>query len=868
MTEALLDPAFPVVLIGEIRRKEQTNDDSALCAANWYIRNRESIPGAPACNALNLDDAAAVSAASLFSLETHINWAGFKAYLAQLEAQQQEAFNPYLPLWMSKNEEQPNLWVSHTGMPSDVVRRRLIEAFAAASPQSSAGSDLFQQAPIDDYAALQDVVQAMVALPRYFVHAVGDPSRDALWAYGPSLCILAGLGVTYAQNFLLWLDPAEPELAYYGSCDSDEFVEDVKKAHATCGYPSAILRVDWDKLRDALEMAPDGFNGPDGMPLYLGWVRTALMCHILRHVRLTWSSSSPDPWLVASYKGTFTRIRVNADDYERSILTPGAMSSIGRAIARELRIPLSTGAKATQLEQIGAAVLADLRPSLFAQSREPYENPFFIVAGHTKVSQAIATPFEHRWIDTGSQVSNIAQINPTTGELRTRARADGADVLTYNWTTGVMKMQDLLNWEGTLPKEVTAMLPTEYLDIKVKNRNTLGHKRGADAVLNAVIILDLVRILLAGSKVGITAIKEFPPVFILPMGHTKEETTNQGKTNIGRIILGAMVPGIVETGTNPSSSAPAQRSMAEPLFRDGTALYDEFIMPTAPDHFLNASGIQTLATGGRKGPGRAGENSLPPQLRHPLFFAAKLAAVPEDIHNRMVCIFMDTLTAESRSTDEDLNDLMTGKAASTLRACAIRWVVQSGILNELYSADLAPGDIWRLNAHMTLARHFATDEEIKGYLDASKAQCKSQLLAADASGLTDDLGIRQTFDPAYYWRTAKTTVKANMAGRSLHGKHPIPLEAARLLVENDGDRKFNAILLQYNLQEKALIQRFVAAWLKNPHDFDDGEYRMVYYTTATSTKRDLKGRTVPYCEVLKAAQPPAPPAPPAPPKAP
>lgn len=114
----------------------------------------------------------------------------------------------------------------------------------------------------------------------------------------------------------------------------------------------------------------------------------------------------------------------------------------------------------------------------------------------------------------------------------------------------------------TRPEIVQAALPSDIVTKYIRNINALEQCEALAALLNATIVIGLIRDVIAGCEIASAIQIEFPIVFVYPTAGTPEGTTNNGKTTLCRFLGGALVPGLPVTLVNKSASSPAQRAMA------------------------------------------------------------------------------------------------------------------------------------------------------------------------------------------------------------------------------------------------------------------------------------------------------------------
>jgi hypothetical protein len=301
---------------------------------------------------------------------------------------------------------------------------------------------------------------------------------------------------------------------------------------------------------------------------------------------------------------------------------------------------------------------------------------------------------------------------------------------------------------------------------------------------------------------------------VLPMGHTKEETTNQGKTNLACIMMHSVCPGVPVTIASRSTSAPSQRTAAWPLARYGAAIYDEFQLPSSHDHFLAQAGLQSFATGSEGGPGQVLENHGAIKLKHPMAICAKIAAFPPDVINRSLCFFMDKLTAESRCTDEELTIIGTGVAANTIRMNALAWIREVNFVEKVKDMLPKSTDDCRFGAYYTVMVALCrakggTEQDVIDYLRTCKLKCEDQHRKASQSGLADEIGANGTLDVLRYLEEcSEFTINEIIREQDIRKKIWRSTELVKTIIEDNGTRRFNDVLKEYHIKESAVVAKF------------------------------------------------------------
>ena len=404
-----------------------------------------------------------------------------------------------------------------------------------------------------------------------------------------------------------------------------------------------------------------------------------------------------------------------------------------------------------------------------------------------------------------------------------------------------MDPAELATWKACLPKKVELKLPSETTFHYVRNCNDLGFPRARNALFDALVLMNVCRREMAGSIMGNSLVAEFPIAMVLPMGHTKEETTNQGKTNLARIMINAIRPGVPVTIASRSSSAPAQRAAAFPLEAYGTAIYDEFQLPTSHDHFLAQAGLQSLCTGGVATPGRANENSEGVKLKFSFAICAKISAFPPDIRNRAMCFFMDILDDKSRCSNEEMLVITTNVASNTVRMNAVAWAKRINFVDKIKDMEPMGSPHFRFAAFLRCAVSLCiagggTEQEVYDYLAACSKKCDDQHAKATESGLSDDIGANSAFSMVYYFDNISDHSLGILENASLTKAYTAQ-DLAFEIIKNGESRRIENVRREYgNIKEAAITARFFREVSEGK--LINGDYKVVFaeYSGATSKK--------------------------------
>lgn len=814
---------FSPEVVAALIREEGARPDQVPFLAAQYIRDSQIIPGAPQIEALTPDLTRAIRGTPSFVTSADIDWNGYIARVADNDQFEKDGNNPFLPNWDGKTEDKPSIWRSDTGVEiDDLGRKRITELFYLIQrPLGKQASDSLRRPPCPNPAVMYQVTEALKQFPKILVRPMGvelGDNSDFMWS--STLPMLCSLGFDnfrqFARHVAAYSDYADFQ-AYARANDTDLGAALVE-AIGISGYPVNLAHVNCSDMIDVLE----------GLPLTKAprWLPSLVLIHSMKHVRY-YQNIGGDSYLHVAYRGRHAFIPIHEDGGSQPLCAM-PNQSLRSTLQSVLHISGGSGKKKTVCEIAVAGVLNQIHPCNFTRPIPAFYRPDIIIAPGVTVMQSITNQHEKKtlWIDPGIGVHNLGKFDPSTGEITAMATVDDEMSLSMEWPLKSKATEDdLKQWLSELPTKVNPCLPSNLVFPLLRNINDLGFPLGLKHLYDGVMLANYARAFLVGTTGGSMLRKEYPAVWALPMGSTREETTNQGKTNFCRISAQVFVPGIRETHCSTSTSPPMQRSAASQIDQYGMALYDEYTPPKSPDHFLHTFGLAILCTGGSVNPGRAMENSTGIRLKFPIFFAAKTGPDVEDVMNRSFMIFMDTLNDSNRSTPEEVKTIMSGSYAAYMRLSLMLWVNKNDIIDKIKNLEPVTG-VWRYDATMAIVKFLAGDDfpEVEKYLKASIDQCKAQRREASASNLMGDLGVRDTFYPEYYFQNCDEETLNDLCYQC-KAKGPIRmLNAARALVEDKGKRHFGIECGKYQTEERGATQQFTKALKSGP--WKRGEYTM------------------------------------------
>ncbi len=780
-----------------------------------FMACRHWCPDAPEVDALTLADVHGVYAIHNYDNVNQETWATYLSRVTKVKEKRDDANDPFLPSWNSKTDDRPTAWMTDTNVDiPPQFKEALTTVFKKCAPVSAevSGIELLGLPPTADQGLMNEIVGGLEYMSNFLIDGMGESMDDnnTMFRWSRSLCILAGLGFPALRHFAERLAPIESDWAYWANCSDHELRADVMEARKICCYPVGLLRADFADVQRICTNAP----------IAPRWLKASLAVHLFKYVRFI-GNFNGKPALWVCYKGEHSYLTLTPEGVNQR-LNEDLNASVRRSLCHILEIRQVSGRTRIGLDDLIDDVISKTHPRDFPKQRDLKEVPYLIVPRAVQITPSHELRSEFRWINPGILVSGLAEIDLETGRVQ-RTTVTGSAAASLAWPRGGMNAAETKTWWANLPKIVKPMLPSQILRSIIRNVNDLGHGEGFWALVDAMILADLARDQLAGSAVGHSLINEFPLVTIYPMGHTKETTTNQGKTNFARILVNTLAQGVPVTHAGKTPSAPSQRAAAAPIDEFGTALYDEFQLPSSFDHFLAQAGIQTLSTGGISSPGRAGENGRGAALKHPLFLTVKVSAFPPDIRNRTLPIFMDVLTDATRCSVDELSQIMSGIVSSTVRLSALMWLKKNNFVERACAAKLVQGN-FRFNGHLTMAAlltpNGATDD-INAYLVAAEKQCNAQHLASDESGLSDNIGLNSHFDPVWYFKQCSEYTLTQLAALTANDQ-VMCLAVMCIVIEDNGTRPLFRVQYDYSMTEKAMTDRFSQAITDGQMVRDDG----------------------------------------------
>lgn len=818
-----------------LKREKGWNDEQLQMFAENYV-SCDKMQDRPSIEKATLDDA--IAYVRINGADANESWDEFKERVLKSEAVDKAANDVYQPLWHGKTEDRPTPWLKDfngNGTGGGLIpelqpgtMEALTEAFRKASPNN--GNSIFENlcTPPADPEVIKDFIDGVSLFLQEFVWQLGTGDNPT-WRWGPAITMFGGLGLDALRKIATRMEHEEGWTHISGLNDK-ELVEEIVNARNISGYPAALLRADFNDVYNAVKSEPEAPK----------WFKSVVMAHIFKHARRDRHDTRQH--LVFMYKGRENVVEIPSGGFNQAL-----NSKINKALAEDLcktlKLPHKKGKEATGFDLVVEDLLSKITPRSLVAQRDPRERAELIIPNHVVFMEDPTITKGYSFINCGRAALNCARIDVNTGCVEKKVLITGPDVIQYMWPRESKSADGIDSWRHSLPSKVEAKRPSDLLLGTVKNINTLGEDKALRALLDALMIIGLIRDKLAGSDLGSMLPQEFPLVFVYPTGHTNETTTNQGKTSLIRIISKAFVPDFPgPMKCNCSDSPPVQRTMASIIGKYGLGVYDEYIAPHSQAHVLHASNLQAMATGSPMTAGVAGENSEGFYLRYCLMFTSKVANFPEDVKNRQIPFFMDALTESTKLSPDVLMQISGGQLSMQLRLATLMYIQKHGLIEKLRNTKAVQG--WRFPAHLAAATMLngGDSASILRYLKTADNQLKAQLNEAEASGLTDTHGIGSGFQLNYYFsQAAENTLEALYTNCMVLSKKSGMdlLEAMRTIIEDGGRRNFNETLRSVRLRERWALAQCSKELASSPLKRDNWELVL----TSADTKRpkcDLK----------------------------
>lgn len=477
------------------------------------------------------------------------------------------------------------------------------------------------------------------------VHHSPD-SSDFVWAR--TRCFLAGAGYAAHSCLASILLGLFPHCPFSADETKDEWMEALRAAHTSSGWPVHLAMVPWAKIASAAPLIQRDMHAPF-------WVRMLGLLHVLKHVRL-----SDTQGVVIHYAGSSTAI-----DRERSNAI-GNWSNGRRAIEAALRCAYPPGKGAVAVTSAALrAVLARLDSNnlLAKKPLSALEAPY--LAGPWTTTSPDPLNFDG-FYQTGLRLTGVWRakdgvVNPYIGTQ--------SDIVTYDWNVlnPAASETSRIAFESSIPANYD---PTWASDIFLHAFPNWDHRWfpepelwcAARTLFDLPIAASLLRPICPDLQ------REYPAVIFMPVSPSPSDSTNQGKSQATLTYARAVNPAITQLlSISDSSSAPDVRAVAAEIRSTGSLAVDEFSPPRNSNHLLSHDNFQALCTGSSVASGRVYENDGQVGFRASPVFSAKVFDVPPDIHNRSIAHWLGSLTDEMRARSDVLADVRSGRLSIRMR---------------------------------------------------------------------------------------------------------------------------------------------------------------------------------------------------------
>lgn len=596
-----------------------------------------------------------------------------------------------------------------------------------------------------------DILPTMEALLALSMHWYQTPreitEKNDDFTFYRVQCLLGGAGPTSSMDLGDRLSDVFPMFRQeWGIGD----------AHKVCGWPTALIWLDWKDLPDWTLDTKAGESVPD-------WLRVIAYLHVLKHVR------RDDAAIVVTYAGKQDVIPVARG----SMMLGQWRESLG-PLYGVLRVPSGKEDSAKNAAMSSALGNIGLQHLLAREALTTLPG-HLLVGPWSKLTPAPrgASFFRTDMRLDGVWIARDGHINPYEGS--------NAEVLRYAWPVAkgnlACNVQAKADYAGFLPRTYALTLPSAVLAEAFPHWVRPGDVEGMayESMLDACLCASIIR---SGEP---TIKKEYPLIAILPLDPSHAESTNQGKGLLTMAIATAMVPGIELTSAMDSASAPDVRAISAIIRKFGTIALDEFQIPSSRAHVLARDQLQTLCLGGKPASGRVysngDETDAALQLSHSIVLNAKWLDLADDLVNRTLPLFLDVLPDEQRARTDVKSGIESGLVGLQVRLAAVALVEAlraAGWFSVLGRGLPAAPHSWRYVTHRQLAvmiLHGRTDlpvAECAHMVDTVSEQMKDELTRhmqmADNSGISSTTSsghnLRITW-PAF-WDGIDSTTMTNL----------------------------------------------------------------------------------------------------------
>lgn len=709
-----------------------------------FYNERHNIPGAP--RASEMDETDAIILMNFMQLHSMRGaWENIRRHVESERSGWLCMVNPALAHFQSKTDDRPSVFFGDCfPVGDDSVQRgqdsttakfleRLNVIFRDATGNSQKPLD-FMRCPMQGR-PYESFITSLCQVPELYM-PLGN-QMDSDFRTVRILAMLPGLGERGMRKYLetIGKNQEDEQALHYAGASREELDRAIMDARMLSGYPAALFWADAADLINCID--PD----TDMVPI---WVSKISIVHALKYIWL--SEESGETWLHARRRGRQYDARINVDRLRGPMTDLGYNSPVLKNVIAVLGLPFGSIADdRTQLQIEILSGLVRLRPAMLPRQVECSDRPDVIAGPATAVISTTTRKYPTKFIDTGCAIVGCATMNMASGEVVVE-NIDGSDALT-RITGSVFDEARFKTYMNTVPRMVPCESPAGLLFTAFRTIDDLGHPIGMRAVFDAIFIADQLRDdpSLIGTDLLEGLRKEYPMISVMPRWPEKDKTTNTGKSTIALTIARTFCPQVRLMVCSGSTSAPLMRTTLEDLRRYGAGMLDEFIVPKAPDHPLNANGIQSLCSGATAGIGVCGDTDPGITLRHSLLVATKFYHERPDIRNRMVTMHCNTFDATNKAGADLLAKIESG-AFSLLLRLTTRRLINSGRLVEKIASLKAPtSNAWRWRHHYAIAIMLGGQKEVDAYLAAAHNQAAEHQAAVSQNGLAAEHNVGEGF---------------------------------------------------------------------------------------------------------------------------
>ncbi len=750
---------------------------------------------------------------------TPINWTDIVAGRARHAMQLQNQANISAPVFTGRKDTP--FARSFDAMIPDEVKDVITKLFVDAAPGLTRAEQMLNAEPC----GVTHLCKALARSAHHLDLNLGRNNADGdEYLMAPTLVALGGLGMA-ALAAVAAVRESNGEVGWdkVATWTQSKLAEEITSARAMSGYPASLFLVDFGTFQRACLN-----HGLDP-----SFTSALAILHVLKYARLI---KVIDGYLVrVAYNGVLVDIPV-AEKGLRQPLTAVENRNLSDTLNQVLGFPRERGKNVTQLQ---SSIMAALGSIVVETLPTVEELPASLIAAELVTLVPDTRRAGSAWITPGLTIPNIRKIDIATGVVTvTRLQEDKvlqyrlkyAEVATgYNAATSA-------GFYGRVPEIVLPALPGDDL-MNRYFRNITRIVEGKDLTItiarffDLIVVANLVRKHLAGSRIAGAMEKEFPGVFSCAETAGETETTGQGKTSLVRELANLAVPGIREIRVSRQAGDVKQRAAAHDLMAHGILLVDEFRIAERAEYdtWCDREGLCALLTGGGVPVGRAGKNDASASLYFSPFFCGKYYQLPKDLILRTVPIRLGHFTEETRTDEADAELLNSGGLARLMRLGALVFIEQRGLVERLRQAPLGPTDLrfrfpGYLGIYIELFGRVSLNEFLDGIEQLRNAALKVRAEASRSGKLAAN-GQGDELDPALLLSVVSEDDLWDLHLRWKMGPVAPTTALAEIMRAGSGDTYSDAslsrLLQPYHATVPTANARFVTA-LANPVETSHG----------------------------------------------